>query len=65
MGGNDHMKETKTEGLEGYTYRHFIENNIESLKELKRQYEAMGKRAWLNKIGLCGNQILIVEEIEI
>lgn len=60
------MHETKSQGKEGYTYRHLTDDNISTLKELQRQYEAMAKRTWLDKVDTCNPKwVLTIEEIRI
>lgn len=60
------MRETKSQGHEGYTYRHFTDSNYNGLKELQRQYEAMAYRTWLDIVDTChGKFVLTVEKITI
>lgn len=60
------MKETKSQGMEGFSYRHLVDENISTLRELQRQYEAMAKRTWLDKVDTCNPKwVLTVEDIRI
>jgi hypothetical protein len=57
------MKETKSQGEPGYTYRHFTDYNFAGLQELKRQYDAMAYRTWLNKLDDCGSKAVLTVEV--
>lgn len=60
------MKETKTQGMEGYTYRHFTDSNYSALKELERQYQAQAYQTKFYSIDNCNSRwTLTVEQVKI
>lgn len=60
------MRETKSQGEPGYTYRHFTDQNYNALKELQRQYEAMAHKTWFDLVDTCNSKwVLTVEKITI
>lgn len=60
------MRETKSQGSEGYTYRHFTDINVTTLRQLQKQYQAMAHRTWLDRLDECGSKaVLTVEVIKI
>lgn len=60
------MRETKSIGEPGYSYRHLTDTNYKVLKELQRQYEAMAKKTWFDLIDSCNALwCLTVEDIKI
>lgn len=60
------MRETKSQGEEGYLYRHFTDQNYQALKDLERQYKAMAYKTQFYSIDNCNpTWMLTVEQITI
>lgn len=60
------MRETKSVGEEGYLYRHFTDQNYQSLKQLEKQYQAMAYKTVFYSIDNCNpTWMLTVEKIKI
>lgn len=47
------MRETKSQGEEGYLYRHFTDQNYQALKDLEKQYKAMAFETKFYSIDNC------------
>lgn len=60
------MRETKSQGEEGYTYRHFTDNNYQALKDLEKQYQAMAYKTMFYSVDNCNSiWLLTVEQVVI
>ena len=60
------MRETKSQGEEGYLYRHLTDDNYQTLKQLQKQYDAMAYKTSLVPADNCNSKwTLTVETITI
>ena len=57
------MRETKTQGEEGYLYRHFTDDNYNTLKQLQKQYEAMAHKTTLIPVDSCNSKWCMTVEV--
>jgi hypothetical protein len=60
------MRETKSQGQEGYLYRYITDKNYSALLNFQKTYEAMAYRTWLTLLDSChGIWLLTVEQVTI